>query len=114
MDAVILLLCLGLLVWLWQNNLRYREHAIRHCRRVCHELQIQLLDQTIALSSVSIGRDYRQRLKLRRRFVFEVSADGATRHNGYIVMLGEIVVHTEIDLPEGPLILHGNDLITYH
>lgn len=114
MNAIVLLLALGTLVWLWQNNLRYREQAIQHCRRVCRELNVQLLDQTISLASLSLARDLQHRLKFRRRFVFEVSEDGATRHKGNIVMLGRVVIHTEIDLPGGPLILQRNDLITYH
>ena len=111
MNFIVLLLILGIIVWLWQSSLHYREYATRHCRRICNDLNLQLLDQTVILSGMSIVLSKRTSLRLRRSYNFEVSEDGATRHKGCIVILGRNIIHTEIDLPEGPLILQRNDLL---
>jgi hypothetical protein len=114
MNSLLFLLLLAVIVWFWQENLRYREHAIRHCRNTCQEMNLQLLDQTVALTSISIRRDQNKKSRILRKYGFEVSIDGTNRCKGYIILLGFSIIHTEFDLPGGPVILQQKHLITRH
>jgi hypothetical protein len=109
MDPVLWLLFLGLVVWCWQSNLRYREYSIIQCRKICNEMNMQLLDQTVSLSSIRIRKDKDGKFKPLLEYNFEVSIDGVSRCNGYVILLGLRVIYTEINLPDGPVILQNND-----
>ena len=114
MNSLFLLAVLAVIVWLWYDALRYREFTIQQCRKICNEMEFQLLDQTVALASLSLRRDPDNRLRLLRRYNFEISPDGTGRNNGYIVISGYRIVHIEFDLPDGPVILHGKNPVSYH
>lgn len=114
MNALIFLMLLALIVWFWQENLRYREYAIQQCRKKCREMNLQLLDQTVAMTSLKFRKDHNNKFRVQRKYGFEVSMDGTNRFGGYIVMLGHIIIHAEFDLPDGPVILQNNKLISYH
>ena len=114
MNSLLFLATLTIIVWFWYETLRYREYAIQRCRKICNEMNLQLLDQTVTLASISFRKDSSNRLRLLRRYNFEISIDGASRHNGYIVFSGYKLIHTEFALPDGPVILQKDELITYH
>ena len=114
MNYLLFLFFIGLVVWLWYDALRYREYAISRCRKICNELNVQLLDQTVSMSSISLRKDTDNHYKIVRRYNFEISIDGANRFNGFIILSGYTIIHTEFDLPDGPVILQNSKLITYH
>lgn len=111
MDAILFLFFLGLVVWFWQSNLRYREYTIIQCRKICNEMNVQLLDQTVALSSVRIRKDTDGKYRPLLEYHFEISIDGVNRYSGYVILFGFRVIYTEINLPDGPVILHNNNRI---
>ena len=114
MNAILFLFILGLLVWFWQDSLRHRENAIEQCKKACKEMELQLLDQTIALRSVSFKKDLNNRLKLMRRYNFEFSINGVDRHKGFIILHGGNIEYTQFDHPDGAIILHKNELMLTH
>ena|SRR3990172_8114370 len=114
MNSLLFLIALALLVWFWQVNLRYRELAIRLVKNVCTEMNLQLLDQTVALAGFSLRRDTDRRIVSVRKYSFEVSSNGADRFTGTIILHGHQLVYSEFNLPDGPVILQKNELITYH
>jgi Protein of unknown function (DUF3301). len=114
MNAILFLLALALLVWFWQLSLRYRELAIQVVKNICSEMNLQLLDQTVALTAFSLRRDDNHRIVGVRRYTFEVSSNGADRFNGYVILHGDRLVYSEFNMPDGPVILQKNELITYH
>lgn len=114
MNSLLFLAFLAIIVWCWIEALRYREYAIRQCRKICEEMDLQLLDQTVVLGFISFRKDSGNRIRLLRRYNFEISADGSARHNGYIILAGYKLIHIEFRLPDGPIILHKNELIPYH
>lgn len=81
------------------------------CRKVCNEMNMQLLDQTVTLSSIRFKKDIDGKFRPLLRYNFEVSMDGTSRCNGYVILLGLRVIYTEINLPDGPVILQDNDQI---
>ncbi len=114
MNMFAFLIFLSLVVLLWQESLRVRESAIGACRKICEGINAQLLDETVALASITLRRDEHGLLRIMRRYNFEISPDGVTRHGGYIVLLGDTVVHTEIQMPDGPVLLPDRNSITRH
>jgi hypothetical protein len=101
---IVLLLIVGG-AWLWNSATRVRERVLVHCRRVCDEMRVQLLDQTVALSKLSLGRDRYGRTHLQRWYAFEFSTHGADRHRGAIVLLGAQIQFVRLEHPEGPIIV---------
>ena len=114
MNAILFLFILGLLVWFWQDSLRHRENAIEQCKNACKEMELQLLDQTVTLRSISLKRDLNNNPKLMRRYNFEFSINGVDRYRGFIVLHGEIIEYTQFDHPDGVIILHKNELMLTH
>ncbi len=97
-----LLLCgLVAVILFWFESLRIREYVVRTCRDLCEKSGLQLLDQTVAQTSISLARSVRKRWQLRRIYKFEVSNDGADRAIGYITLLGGNIEAIQIDNPDG-------------
>ena len=114
MKMLTLLFAISILVCIWQVSLRARETAILKCRKICETMDAQLLDETIALVSFTLRRDVSGRIRILRRYHFEISLDGLNRLGGSLLMLGNMVMHTEIQMPDGPLIVPELHSITRH
>lgn len=114
MNALTFLFALAILVWFWQNSLRFREYAIHKCKISCRSMDLQLLDETVALHKVRITRDNRNQVKLLRRYHFEFSIDGHDRYIGSVTFIGQGVDHIQLDHPDGQLILHSDETKKLH
>ena len=114
MNALTFLFALAILVWFWQNSLRLREIAIHKCKISCRTMNLQLLDETVALHKVSIARDSHHKLKLLRRYNFEFSLEGHDRYEGSITFMGQGIDHIQLGHPEGQIILHSDETKTLH
>ena len=105
MKALLLMAILALLVWFWQHSLSIRERATFCCRRICREMNLQFLDQTVALAflvpDISNGI-----LRFRRRYNFEFSIDGNDRHRGYVILDGATVRQVGIGHPDGEILVN--------
>ena len=106
LNSLLLLIAIIAVVMLWFESLRIREHVIRKCRELCDKSDLQLLDQTVALSSLSPARSVRGHWQLRRIYKFEVSNNGADRYPGYITLLGATIEAIQIDNPDGMTTIH--------
>ncbi len=82
-----------------------RERALRVCAAACRQTNAQLLDQTVSLVRVGVGRNSGHRVLLRRRYKFEFSTDGVNRWQGRVTLLGQILESVQMDYPEGATIL---------
>ncbi|MCG6943393.1 MAG: DUF3301 domain-containing protein [Thiohalocapsa sp.] len=96
MDNLTALLVVLIAGWLWLNTLRARELALAHARRACERAGVQLLDQAVALRSLSL-RWTPQGLRVRRHYGFEFSIAGVERRNGRVVLLGLALERLELD-----------------
>ena len=98
------LAAIGVIFWYWSDSLRTREQALRVCADACRQMGVQLLDQTVVVRRLRLGRDAGGRVRLRRHYGFEFSIDGGDRFRGQAVMVGRFLVYLEMDHPEGPVI----------
>jgi hypothetical protein len=87
----------------WYRALAAGERALDVVRRVCVDLGVQALDQTVALREWRLCRDERGRLALRRVYRFEFSTEGHDRHDGWIGFVGARLAWVRLDHPDGPI-----------
>lgn len=102
------ILLLAALAWLWLDSLQAREAAIAAARSACDAEGLLLLDATVSIASLKLGRDEEGRLKLQRAYDFEYSDTGDNRKKGSVVLLGHrvIVLNVGLRLVPGGRTLH--------
>jgi hypothetical protein len=96
------LLSLAAVGWLWMDSLKAREIAVAAAKAACRAEQLLLLDDTVAISRISFGRDEDSVMHLRRLYGFEYSDTGDDRRTGSILMLGGRVRVIRLDRPASP------------
>ena len=89
------------LAWFWYDSRRAAELAIKLCQRACRDMNLQLLDETVAVAGLGLSRDQDGRLKILRRFRFQFSVNGVDRHAGRATMLGTHMESVQLDMPDG-------------
>jgi len=97
------LLLLGATAWLWLDSLNAREKAVAAAKSACHAEHLLLLDDTVAIQRIGVGRDGDGVLHIRRIYDFEYSDTGNDRSAGSIVMLGNCVLVINLNLPDTPI-----------
>lgn len=110
MSPLLVTILITLIAWFWSNNMRARERALELSAKACQTTGLQLLDQTVALSRIGIGREANGRLSLQRVYNFEFTQDGQHRRQGKIAMQGLTVKAIHLDHPDGPIIMQPDQL----
>jgi len=96
-ETISLILLLGL-AWLWFDSLQVRAKAIREVMEICAAEGVQLLDESVSISKLTLDRDDDGQARIRRVYSFDYSDTGDNRRRGSIVMLGETVQVVNIGL----------------
>jgi hypothetical protein len=78
----------GSIAWYIFSGTRVRELAVSAAKRSSELADIQLLDQSVAISRTSLSRGTDGRWHIWRQYRFEYSRDGVGREVGHIIMLG--------------------------
>ena len=104
MEVFIVLAIIAALVWFWLDSMRAREVALRRCKSMCAQMSVQLLDQTVHVARLRLGRNARGRIQLRRFYVYEFSIDGKDRWYGIAILLGHRLEYLRMEHPDGPII----------
>ena len=95
---VLMLLATGA-AWLWHNH-GLRERALERVKQHCKKLDIDLLDENVALKKFGLVPDANGRKRLARVYDFEFTVTGEQRHTGTITQFG---AHSaKIELPPYP------------
>lgn len=93
---VVALAVLCLAAWLWLDSIRVREAGVQAARAACRREGVQLLDDTVSIRSVRLGRNDDGRLRLKRIYDFEFSDSGDDRQQGSVMLLGREVVMLDV------------------
>ncbi|MFN2348603.1 MAG: DUF3301 domain-containing protein [Thioalkalivibrio sp.] len=101
MTPILLILLAGLILWYINDSLRCRETVLRAARRACEQMQVQLLDQSVARTRMRFSRTGSGSLALRREYRFDFSLDGGDRYAGHVVCLGQRVIGLNLEHPSG-------------
>lgn len=91
--------------WFWYDSLRARETMTQACTRICANMQLQFLDETVALAKLRLARGNDGRLGWLRLYVFEFSESGSDRWKGRALLNGRHVESVQLDNPQGVTIL---------
>ncbi|MBP3935140.1 MAG: DUF3301 domain-containing protein [Pseudomonas sp.] len=95
---VLMLLAAGA-AWLWHNH-GLRERALERVKQHCKNLDIELLDENVALKKIGLIPDANGHKCLARVYNFEFTVTGDQRHTGTITQFGAHSV--KIELPPYP------------
>ena len=86
---LILMLILFLAAWFWLDSMGKRERAILLGSELAARYNLQLLDESVACTKLSLGRNRRGHVQFLRRYAFDVSARGVDRLNCELILLGD-------------------------
>jgi Protein of unknown function (DUF3301) len=95
-DLILIALLLGAYLY-WFNGQQAKEIALKAVRAHCQNLEVQMLDEYVALSRIQIKREQAGKIRLRRAFLFEFSSTGNERYNGVCIMLGKRVESIQME-----------------
>jgi Protein of unknown function (DUF3301) len=87
--SLLFLLLFAALAWYFFNSMRAHEAARRIGKKLCNELDLQFLDDTVASVKVRLARDNSGRRVFRRTYRFEFSETGNTRLEGHLILLDD-------------------------
>lgn len=93
--VTLMLLAAGVGAWIWRG-LGLRDRALRLVRQHCQRSQVQLLDESIALNRLRLGRGRHGRPGLIRRYGFEFTVTGEHRYSGFIELHGADLLKIEL------------------
>jgi hypothetical protein len=103
--AIVLLLLTAAGFLFWNDTLRARDRMIQTCARLCRELKVQFLDETVVLTRIRLVRSPRGWPEFVRIYSFEFSGTGQDRWQGRATLGGQKVLSVQLDHPEGVTIL---------
>ena len=89
--------CAAALVTFWWHSDRIKGLTLQQVTHACRQQGLQLLDQTMVLSGLSLTRNQEGRLAIRRRYRFEFSSTGASRYVGEVVLSGRQIVSLKLE-----------------
>lgn len=108
MEIILAFIILGVGVWYWQDSLRSRELTLRQCRKSCEQNNVQLLDQSVHVAQIRLGRvlsgQAAGKLCIRRFYAFEFSVGGVDRYHGVAVVANVKFEYLSLMHPEGEII----------
>ena len=104
MENLLLLGLLGLGFWFWIDSMNAKERAVAAAIRACREIDVQLLDQTVALESMKPARNRQGHLVWRRIYGFEYSKRGIERQHGRAILRGRVLEQVQVDRDDGTTI----------
>ncbi|TNF35224.1 MAG: DUF3301 domain-containing protein [Gammaproteobacteria bacterium] len=88
------IILLGWLLWQAQKS---RESARKIAQKYCKQQDLQLLDDTVVLSRIRIGKDRADRFRIARRYRFEFSSMGDERYQGELELMGNELVFIDVE-----------------
>jgi hypothetical protein len=91
---ILVLLAIG---YYWSDSMKTREITLNFVKRHCQQLDIQLLDEYVALNGLWLKKDDVGKTKLWRSYQFEFTATGYERYNGKITLLGQKIINVQLD-----------------
>jgi Protein of unknown function (DUF3301) len=95
--------------WFWLDSLRARDFALDGARRACQAEGVQLLDWTVAMKRIRLGRDDEGRRGFQRTYEFEFSDTGDNRIEGSITVIGRQLLALNL-----PVIAPPSNVIRLH
>ncbi len=84
-------------LYFFSNALKAREIALCAVKFHCQKLELQMLDECVALTAFWLKRNPQGKFQGWRSYAFEFSATGLERYHGQLIMLGSTIVSIELE-----------------
>lgn len=94
-NLFVLMLLASCGAWLWHNH-GLREKALERVKQHCAKLDLELLDEAVALKRIGFVRDANGRKRLARIYNFEFTVTGEQRHPGTVTQFGAHTMQIEL------------------
>ncbi len=91
---IILLLLIG---YYWSDSTKTREIALGFVKNHCRKIDVQLLDEYVALNGFWLKRDENGKIRIWRSYQFEFTSTGNERYNGKVILLSRIITSVHLD-----------------
>ncbi len=75
-------------VGLWWQGQGVKNFALSKVKTYCDDHNIQLLDESLVIRKLWLGRSQKGALKIRRTYYFEFTSTGEYRYRGTATLLG--------------------------
>ena len=75
----------------WVNAQKAKEIALGTAKDHCLAMEVQMLDDYVALNGIRLKIDKLRKMQIQRSFLFEFSSTGYERYQGTVLMLGRRV-----------------------
>ena len=98
-ELLLIVILLGVFGF-WWDSIGVKEVARHSAKQACQQADVQLLDDTVAVSRIRVRRDSTGKLKFYRQYRFDFTPDGEQRFQGKMAFLGRI--RQQIDLGAYP------------
>lgn len=91
LNDIVLICFICLAYWYWFNAQKAKEIALGTAKDHCLAMEVQMLDDYVALNGIRLTRDKLRKMQIQRSFLFEFSSTGYERYQGTVLMLGRRV-----------------------
>jgi hypothetical protein len=98
MIDLLLIAALLALGFYWSNAMKAREIAYAAVVVHCQKMEVQLLDDYVALTGFWLKRDDYGKLVGWRSYQFEFTSTGEERYQGKVVLVGKKVTNIQLDV----------------
>ena len=88
LNDIVLICFICLAYGYWFNAQKAKEIALRTAKDHCLAMEVQMLDDYVALNSICLKKDKQRKMRVQRSFLFEFSSTGNDRYHGTLLMLG--------------------------
>jgi hypothetical protein len=104
MNTIIVLLIVIGLIYFWLDSVKSKENAMAYAAKACRDVEVQLLDQTVSLTTLKLARSKQGRLAFQRIYRFDFSIHGNERREGRVMLKGHHIEQIQLDYDEGTVI----------
>ena len=87
----------GFVIWYWWRSKAIKDSVLQAAKDYCKSMDVMLLDDAVFLRGLWFKRDDRGNMRVWRRFMFDFTSTGEERYAGRIIMLGQRIIHTELE-----------------
>ncbi len=106
--TIVILVILFIVILIWRSNLRAREQAIYIAKQTCKKINVQLLDDTVALKKTRLTRSDSGSICWLRNYEFEYSTNDIDRNLCTIQLKGYQLVQVFYDEKQHTTIVSEN------
>jgi len=97
LSELLIIMFLILAIWFWLDSMKINETARIIGAKLCRKNNVQFLDDTVHLSSMSFEKNKFGQFKLHRKYKFEFTNSEFHRYSGQLILTGHRLQSSNMD-----------------